>query len=107
MNNNTQEFEKIRYPIQIVLVSMCLVIGLYLYWIYSKGMLSEDNARFWLGTLILPLALFEFVSSFVTGNAIAKGIVLNRETYPVLFFITELLYLVLMGLCITGIIYYW
>jgi len=98
---------KKREQVQTALTILWGAIAFYIIFKYKHGTISKNNSLFWLALTLLPVSLFDFVASFVTGESYCRGISFFEEKTPKLFFWNAVSSGILLFVCISGVIAYW
>lgn len=101
------DIKKIRKYIQIPVILLLMLVGIYVSWLYKNGVLTEGQAKFWFAVIVTPMCIVELIGSHLTGESFAKGAVIRREDTPDLFLISNCVTYFLLFFCILGIFYYW
>lgn len=96
-----------RRKIQIALAILWIPLGLYIIFQYRNGTLTKDTGIFWIAASLLPVILFDFIASLLTGESFAKGLSIHKERIPKLFFVNTIVSGLLLFACIIGVIIYW
>ncbi len=106
MKEHKSKIQKWREILQNGIAVLVLLAGVYLYFQYSEGLVTEGRAIQLLASILIPLVAMELVGSLVTGQAFSKGVIVNRESTPRLFYLSNLVTGAVLVSCIFGVIHY-
>jgi hypothetical protein len=84
-----------------ILLTISLFFGLYFSWQYTEGNLERNTAQFVISIIASIFFFSEFIVSLSTKEVVAKGIIISKDKFPLLYYL--LLFAILTLFIISGI----